>query len=92
MPLFFFSDARQIWRMGGTPIRKRKEQMHIKFLGLVAALGLVACGQTDLERGLSGAAAGAITAEVLGESPVTGAAIGGAAGVLCDDAGLRACN
>lgn len=51
----------------------------------VATLGLAACGDTDLERGVSGAAIGAVGAEVTGGNAVTGAAIGGAAGVLCDD-------
>lgn len=51
-----------------------------------AVLGLSACGDSDLERGLSGAAIGGVTAEVLGGNAATGALIGGAAGVLCDDA------
>lgn len=60
----------------------------LKFTTLAAALvALSACGQTDLERGVSGAAIGAGTAKVIGEDPLTGAAIGGVAGVFCDDAG-----
>ncbi len=61
-----------------------------KTLAIVAfasVLGLAACGDTDLERGLSGAAIGAVTAEALGGDAATGALIGGAGGVLCDDVG-----
>ena len=54
-------------------------------LAIAATLGLAACGDTDLERGVSGAAIGAVGAELTGGSAVTGAAVGGAAGVLCDD-------
>lgn len=56
---------------------------------LIAAFGaialLAACGDSDLERGLSGAAIGGVGAEITGGSAFTGALIGGAAGVLCDD-------
>lgn len=57
----------------------------------VVALALSACGNNDMQRGVTGAAAGALTAEVLGYDPLTGAALGGAAGALCDDAGVRGC-
>ena len=60
-------------------------QKKLTFAAVAALLTLAACGDTDLERGVSGAAIGAVTAEVLGGNVVTGAAIGGAAGVLCDD-------
>jgi osmotically inducible lipoprotein OsmB len=43
---------------------------------------------TDTERGLAGAAGGAVIADVTGGSAVTGAVIGGAAGVFCDDLGV----
>lgn len=52
---------------------------------LAAVFGLAACGDTDLERGVSGAAIGAVGAELTDSDPLVGAAIGGAAGVLCDD-------
>ena len=52
---------------------------------IAATLGLAACGDNDLERGVSGAAIGAVGAELTGGNAVTGAAVGGAAGVLCDD-------
>lgn len=59
---------------------------------LIAAALLVAtvaaCGDTDTERALSGAAIGAVVADVLDENVVAGAAVGGAAGALCDDAGV----
>jgi osmotically inducible lipoprotein OsmB len=55
---------------------------------LAAILGLSACGDTDLERGLSGAAGGAVVGEVTGGNALTGAVVGGAAGVFCDDLGV----
>lgn len=61
-------------------------------LAAVAATTLVACGDTDLERGVSGAAIGALAAEATGNDAVVGAAIGGTAGVLCDNANVRGCN
>lgn len=61
-------------------------------IGVVASvLALAACGDTDLERGLSGAAIGVLGAEVLGGSATTGAVLGGAAGVLCDDLSPELC-
>ncbi|MEO1679891.1 MAG: hypothetical protein AAFU80_17240 [Pseudomonadota bacterium] len=56
---------------------------------VVAALGgLSACAGSDLERGALGAAGGAAVAELTGSDVVAGALIGGAAGVVCDDAGV----
>lgn len=60
-------------------------QKTLAFIAVASTLGLAACGDSDLERGLSGAAIGAVASEATGGSAVTGAAIGGAAGVLCDD-------
>ncbi len=56
----------------------------------IAAVSLSACLDNDLERGAAGAAAGAVVADVTGGSVLTGAVVGGAAGVFCDDAGI--CN
>ena len=61
-------------------------------LAAVAATTLGAWGDTDLERGVSGAAIGALAAEATGNDPVVGAAIGGTAGVLCDDVNIAGCN
>lgn len=55
-------------------------------LSLVAALA--GCMQTDGERALAGAAAGALIADATDNSVITGAAIGAGAGALCDDAGV----
>ena len=52
---------------------------------LLASAALAACGTTDLERGVTGAAIGAVVADVTGNSPVVGAAVGGSVGVICDD-------
>jgi len=60
-----------------------------RVLGLMAAaLALPGCLTTDTERGLAGAAGGAVIADVTGGNAVTGAVIGGAAGVFCDDLGV----
>lgn len=56
----------------------------------VAAFALAGCLETDTERGLAGAAGGAVVADAFGGNALTGAVVGGAAGVFCDDAGI--CN
>lgn len=61
----------------------------IKSLAAVALVATLAgCLQTDAERGLAGAAAGALVADATDNSALTGALIGGAAGVYCDNAGI----
>lgn len=61
----------------------------VKLLGLMAvAVALSGCMATDTERGLAGAAGGAVIADVTGGNVVTGALVGGAAGVFCDDLGV----
>ena len=63
--------------------------MTLKTITLLgAALALSACLDTDAERGLAGAAGGAVISDVTGGSAVTGAIVGGAAGVFCDDLGV----
>lgn len=54
-------------------------------LAATAIVSLSACLNSDLERGLVGAAGGAVVAGATGVDPVTGALIGGAAGALCDN-------
>ena len=63
-------------------------QIKTVIFGLAATLSLAACEGSDFERGLLGAGGGALAAKAIGEDPVTGAVIGGAAGVFCDDAGV----
>lgn len=58
------------------------------FVLLAAVLSLSACLDTDTERGLAGAAGGAVIADATGGSALTGAVVGGAAGVFCDDVGI----
>ncbi|MFN3578099.1 MAG: hypothetical protein ACK4TJ_14105 [Tabrizicola sp.] len=61
----------------------------VRLMGLFAcAVALSGCLATDTERGLAGAAGGAVLADVTGGNAVTGAVIGGAAGVFCDDLGV----
>ncbi len=60
-------------------------------LALLAASALAGCLQTDGERALAGAAAGALIADATDSSVVTGAAIGGLAGTFCDDLNVPGC-
>lgn len=61
----------------------------VKLPGLMAvALTLSGCLDTDAERGLAGAAGGAVIADATGGNALTGAVVGGAAGVFCDDLGV----
>ena len=61
----------------------------IKLLGAIALATLVSgCMQTDGERALAGAAAGALVADATDENMVAGAALGALAGTYCDDAGI----
>ena len=55
---------------------------------IAVALTLSGCLDTDAKRGLAGAAGGAVIADVTGGNALTGAVIGGAAGVICDDVGV----
>ena len=57
----------------------------------VAAFGLTGCLHSDAERGLAGAAGGAVLADVTGGSAVTGAVVGGAAGYFCRDLNVPGC-
>lgn len=64
----------------------------MRIITMLAAAALVTtlagCLQTDTQRGLAGAAAGALVADATDNSALTGAVLGGAAGVFCDDAGI----
>jgi len=66
----------------------------VKFAVAIAlAATLAGCDylDTDAERGLAGAAAGAVAAGAVGGSALTGAAIGGAAGYFCDEFNVPGC-
>ena len=60
-----------------------------KKITLVAVFGaattLAGCGDTEVSRGVTGAAAGAVVADVPSNNLLTGALIGAPAGVLSDD-------
>ena len=60
-------------------------------LAAAAVVSLSACLDSDLERGVAGAAAGAVVADVVGADPITGAIVSGAAGALCDEV-VSVCN
>ncbi|RLL65375.1 hypothetical protein [Paenirhodobacter hankyongi] len=59
-------------------------------LALLAGAALAGCMETDGQRALAGAAAGAVVADATDNNAIAGAAIGAAGGALCDDMGL--CN
>lgn len=61
---------------------------HIALLLALAAPALAGCMQTDGQRALAGAAAGAVVADAFDENLVAGAAVGALAGTYCDDAGV----
>jgi hypothetical protein len=56
-----------------------------------AAMSLSACLANDTERGLVGAAGGAVISGTTGGSPLTGAVVGGAAGYFCRDLNVPGC-
>ncbi|SDY45366.1 hypothetical protein [Citreimonas salinaria] len=60
-------------------------------LALASCVGLAACEGSDLERGVLGAGIGAAGAAATNNDVAAGAAIGGAAGVVCDDISPRLC-
>ncbi|SDE90894.1 hypothetical protein SAMN04488117_101687 [Celeribacter baekdonensis] len=62
----------------------------ILVLGLISVTALAGCLQTDGERALAGAAAGAVVADATDNNVLSGAALGALAGTYCDDAGV--CN
>lgn len=55
------------------------------------ATSLAGCLANDTERGLVGAAGGAVVAGATGGSPVVGAVVGGAAGYFCRDLNVPGC-
>ncbi len=57
----------------------------------LAVTALAGCLNTDAERGLAGAAGGAVIADAVGGSALTGAVIGGAAGYFCDELNVPGC-
>lgn len=67
--------------------------MSVKPFLVLATLvvGLSGCLANDTERGLAGAATGAVIGGVTGGSPVTGAVVGGAVGYFCRDLNVAGC-
>lgn len=67
--------------------------MRISRVMLAVALtgSLAGCLQTDGERAVAGAAAGALIADATDNNVIAGAAIGGLAGTFCDDLNVPGC-
>lgn len=64
----------------------------ITALAFIATLALAGCGDSDVERGVTGAAIGGVASSVVGGDAFTGALLGGAVGVMCDDFSPQHCN
>lgn len=60
-------------------------------LTLALAFALAGCLENDAQRGLAGAAGGAVISGATGGSPVIGAVVGGAAGYFCRDLNVPGC-
>lgn len=60
-------------------------QIKIWTWALALVAGLAACGDTDVERALTGAAAGAVVADITDNSVLLGGLIGAGAGAVSDD-------
>lgn len=58
---------------------------------LPLVFGLSGCLENNSQRGLAGAAGGAVLSGVTGGSPIVGAAVGGAAGYFCKDLNVPGC-
>ncbi|MGV8989562.1 MAG: hypothetical protein ACOH2H_25425 [Cypionkella sp.] len=66
--------------------------MYFKSLLILPVLfSLAGCLENNTQRGVAGAAGGAVIAGATGGSPLTGAVIGGAAGYLCKDLNVAGC-
>jgi hypothetical protein len=60
-------------------------------LSTVVCTSLAGCLANNNERGLAGAATGAVIGGVAGGNPLTGAVVGGAAGYFCHDLNVAGC-
>ncbi|PKP72633.1 MAG: hypothetical protein CVT84_17750 [Alphaproteobacteria bacterium HGW-Alphaproteobacteria-6] len=58
---------------------------------LITTVGLAGCLENNTQRGVAGAAGGAVISSATGGSALTGAAIGGAAGYFCKDLNVPGC-
>jgi osmotically inducible lipoprotein OsmB len=61
------------------------------FIFLPVLFGLAGCLENNTQRGVAGAAGGAVIAGATGGSPLTGAVVGGAAGYFCQDLNVPGC-
>lgn len=66
--------------------------MNLRPILLITVLfGLTGCLGNDTERGIAGAAGGAVISGATGGSALTGAVVGGAAGYFCRDLNVPGC-
>lgn len=83
------------WRKWSTRSESRESSM-LKMskkstVVLVALFLLAGCLENNAQRGVAGAAGGAVISSAVGGSPVTGAVVGGAAGYFCKDLNVPGC-
>jgi len=57
-------------------------------MAFAVVTSLAGCLNEDAQRGLIGAAGGAVISDITGGNAATGALIGGVGGLLCDDVGV----
>lgn len=75
-----------------TPFRSEPAMpMRSFLLSCALFLGLSGCLANDTDRGVVGAAGGAVISGATGGSPLTGAVVGGAAGYFCRDLNVPGC-
>jgi osmotically inducible lipoprotein OsmB len=60
-------------------------------LFIPVVFGLSGCLENNTQRGVVGAAGGAVIADATGGSPITWAVVGGAAGYFCHDLNVPGC-
>ncbi len=67
--------------------------MTFRSLLLMSAMAttLAGCLENDAQRGVAGAAGGAVIAGATGGNPLGGAVVGGAAGLFCRDLNVPGC-
>lgn len=66
--------------------------MQFKMVAVLPLMfGLSGCMEDNAQRGIMGAAGGAVVAGAAGGNPVSGAVIGGAAGYFCKDLNIPGC-
>ena len=87
----FNKDSRCLVGLIGSFLTK-DTSMYLKIILLLPVLfSMGGCLRNDTERGIAGAAGGAVISGAIGGSPAAGALVGGAAGYFCRDLNVPGC-